>query len=286
MSSAEPVIKLAIIGNPLEHALSPVLQKSLLLSLHRRGGYEKVECDAETLSGVLRRFKREGYTGFNVTIPHKQRILEYLNDIDAEAEFIGAVNTVRLQENKLTGFNTDGLGFRASLETHEVATQGKTALVFGAGGAARAVCFHLLAAGIAHLHIANRTAERAYELIDDLRRHFPGKTVRFAQASICDTVKASHIVVNTTSVGMWPNREKTPHAFEQRLDGKSVIDIVYNPVKTRFLREAEARGAAVIDGLDMLIFQGVEALKIWLQEAFEFDRQSLRKLLKRAQHDA
>ena len=278
------VIKLGIIGYPLAHSLSPDLHVYLLNRLHKDGQYVRYECDESALPDLMRQFAQSGLTGFNVTIPYKKTIMPFLNERSLATEFIGAVNTVHLKAGEFWGYNTDCLGFKQALERRDVTVKNKAAVVFGAGGAARAVCFQLLESGVSALVIFNRTVPAAEKMARDLQIRFPSCKIEFQDLS---TVEATpqmlevDLFVNTTSLGMWPYVDSAPFVFQWDLSNKVVVDVVYNPLRTRFLQIAEDLHAETVDGLDMFIFQGVEALKIWLniEGSIDFNYFELRNFL-------
>jgi len=279
------VLKLGIIGYPLEHSLSPHLHRLFFDEIGVHGEYRLFECRADELADLLAELRRTSVTGFNVTIPHKETILPHLDEVAPEAQFIGAVNTVRITEDGLSGFNTDCIGFQEALLRHGCALGGKTAVVIGAGGAARAVCYQLASDHVRELIILNRTPERAETLSRSISRGFPRCGVRFAglqDSHASDAIRTAGFIVNTTSCGMWPKVQDVPVELTGDLAGKTVMDVVYNPLATQFLRQAQVCGAEIIDGLDMLIYQGAAALQRWLNtsKSITFDYMKVREYLK------
>ena len=202
--------------------------------------------------------------GMNVTIPHKVAVMKLLDKLDPMAEKIGAVNTIVNDDGKLTGYNTDATGFLQPLLEKGIEPNGKSIVLVGAGGASRGISF-VLAEGGANLVILNRNLEKAEHLARQVLKN-TGKTVTVAELSAANLKKAidkTDILVNATSVGMSPNSEETPVPARLLRRGLVVYDIVYNPVKTRLLREAEAAGAETISGIDMLVWQGALAFEKW-----------------------
>ncbi len=247
-----------VIGNPVGHSLSPVMHNAALAALGINGAY--VPLNVVNVGDALIGLKALGFRGVSITIPHKETILEFLDVVDPVAERIGAVNTLLLKNNPddgatpvVHGFNTDWLGARMALEEH-ISLAGRTVLVAGAGGAAKAVGYGLHEAG-AKVLIVNRTEKTGRKLADWLGCGF----VSFGELA---SVQAD-ILVNTTSVGM------VPRACDSVIDPdllpgfKVVMDIVYAPLKTRLLQDAEAAGCVVIDGLAMLLCQGAAQFEIW-----------------------
>jgi len=245
-----------IIGDPVRHSLSPVMHNAAFQTLGLNMAY--VPLPARFLETALAGIKALGIAGVSVTIPHKEAVLPLLDSVDLVARRIGAVNTIRVEQTpqgfiRLEGINTDWLGFnRALAEVMPLA--GSRVLLLGAGGAARAVGFGLREAG-AEVLIANRTRSRAEALAQDLETVCLGfDELRHVRADA---------LVNTTSLGMTPRAEETPLAAELLENFSVVMDIVYAPRRTRLLREAEAAGRTVIDGLNMLLYQGMAQFEWW-----------------------
>ena len=205
-----------------------------------------------------------GIRGLNVTIPHKTEVIKYLDYLDIAAGLIGAVNTIEFGNNGAVGHNTDGIGaVRAINEITSV--KNKKVMILGAGGAARAVAFQILLSGAKTLVISNRTIEKASELRDDLVEKLePDVKVTDLGHELETELKNTDILVNTTPIGMYPNISQKPLVTADMMHEDLVVnDIVYNPLKTGLLDEAEKAGAKTISGVKMLIYQGVESFKIW-----------------------
>lgn len=245
-----------IIGDPVEHSLSPVMHNA---------GYEALGIEDQfvflgskvkvvDIDVVVNAMRKMGIHGLTCTIPHKTEVMKFLDEIDETARKIGAVNTVLNRNGRLVGFNTDWLGAIIPLEKI-TSLSGKKALVLGAGGAARAVVFGLLKKG-ANVKIFNRTKEKAIKLaeefqcqVTDLRRD--------------SEIKDFDIIVNTTSVGMKPLEKETSIPTEFINDKQIVFDIVYVPHETKLLKEAKKRGAKIIHGVEMLLHQGTAQFEIY-----------------------
>lgn len=277
-----------ILGNPLSHSLSPAMHQYLLNEIGQMGRYHTFEVPEQRLADKVRELKSLGFRGFNVTVPYKQAIMSHLDDIDEEARFIGAVNTVLLKNGRLSGFNTDSHGFIKALKINQVQTKDNAAVVLGAGGAARAVIFNLIRCGIKKLFIFNRTLQRAESLSGEVAKFCDSAEITFGELKkdeVTRGINACQLIVNATPLGMWPNVNQSPYLFESDASGLAAIDLIYNPLQTMFLKTAEQAGAKTIDGLDMFIFQGVEALKIWLEEEINFDLKELRNYLIHQSHN-
>ena len=257
-----------IMGYPVAHSLSPVMHTS---AFHHYGLdclYVPFPVAPHTLAVAVAGAVALGICGLNVTIPHKEAILAHLDELSAEARFIGAVNTVQIQAGRTIGHNTDGEGFLQPLRALELAFTETSVCLLGAGGAARAITMALLQAGCPALAIANRTFERAARLAAALQEHFPQAQVHAVPlARAAEVASCSALVVNATSIGL--HQEEAPVVPETCLHaGHIVYDIVYRPLDTPLLQGARRRGATVIPGIDMLIGQGAEAFRLWTNLSF------------------
>jgi shikimate dehydrogenase len=244
------MLRLGLIGFPLGHSLSPALHQAALEHFGLEGSYELLETPSEALAQRVEELK--SYQGFNVTLPHKEKILSFLDEVDPLAREIGAVNTVQIGR-RLVGHNTDLPGFLHSL-TPLGSLEGP-ALVLGAGGAARAVVLALRQLGL-EVWLSNRTLARAQALASLGARQVLTWDERLVWAS------RARLIVNTTSLGLEAPWE-TPLPAEAFPDKGWAVDLVYRPLETRFLREARARGLVVLGGLEMLIWQAALAFELW-----------------------
>jgi shikimate dehydrogenase len=255
---------LCVLGDPVEHSLSPLMHNAVFEGGGHNLAYGAFRVPSEALEEAVRGLKALGFLGFNVTLPHKEAVLPLLDAVSPEAERVGAVNTVEVRERRLVGHNTDGIGaIRALREKRD--PKGAVALVLGAGGAARAISFALASEGVSSLVIANRTREKAERLAEEVREvtGVPTTASSLEEESLRERVSEATLLINATSVGMHPREEETPLTGGITPD-HTVMDIVYNPVETRFLREAREAGAETIDGVGMFVHQGAESLRIWL----------------------
>lgn len=255
-----------IVGYPLLHSLSPALHEFIMKKIGVSGYYHIFEVNKEQLDSTIQRMKACEFIGFNVTIPHKQRIISYLDEITQEAEWMGAVNTVLIKPDKLYGHNTDGIGFIQALKNNNIEIHGKSAVVLGAGGAARAVAYSLMRRGLNKLWVLNRTRSHAELLVNQLSKRIGFSNTNFGrldEETITKAIKSAELLINATSIGMWPDIEANPYSFHNVSSDLTVIDLVYNPIKTKFLKKANMAGIKTIDGLDMLIYQGVESMQLW-----------------------
>nr|WP_253263947.1 shikimate dehydrogenase [Geobacillus sp. BMUD] len=202
-----------------------------------------------------------GIAGVNVTIPHKMAVIPFLDEIDDHARRIGAVNTIVNRGGRLIGYNTDGPGYvRALEEEMNVQFDGKRILVIGAGGGARGVYFSLLQTGALRIDVANRTMEKAERLI---REGDERRSTHLSLAEAETRLAEYDILINTTSVGMHPQEDEQPLSLERLRPGTVVSDIIYNPLETKWLKEAKARGARTQNGIGMLVYQGALAFEKW-----------------------
>ncbi|QJA05321.1 shikimate dehydrogenase [Thermosulfurimonas marina] len=243
---------LGVLGYPVAHSLSPAMHNAALRALGIPAVYGAFEVPPDLLPQAMVGVRALGIGGLSVTIPHKETVMLYLEEIDPVARKIGAVNTVVNREGRLWGTNTDWIGVKRSLEEAGLNLRGRRAAVVGAGGAARAVVFALREAG-AEVEVYNRTLERAQALVQSLGgRAFPLSEI--SQAS-------GEVIIQTTSVGLksWesPVPKEVFHNF------RAAMDLVYVPLRTRFLAEAEAAGCLTIDGLKMLVYQGAEQFRLF-----------------------
>lgn len=251
----------ALIGNPVTKSLSPFIHNYVFDFLKQNKIYIAHKTDKGNLANSIKAIKVLGYGGINVTTPHKIDVIDYLDDLDVSAKNIGAVNTIKIVEGKLMGYNTDGIGFLDMLEENEVELRGKKSLILGAGGAARAIAIILAGTQISHLSVSNRTNERADLLIEELRQ--VNKEIIFSNAFKKHNFREFDLVINATSVGMFPNIDKTPIDLEMINEDAILCDIVYKPHLTKFLKLGLERGHRVIFGIEMLIAQALASQEIW-----------------------
>lgn len=254
-------IKLCVIGDPVEHSLSPVIHNTILERSGLPYVYGRVQVRAEDTAAFLARAKEEGYGGFNATMPHKTALVELMDELDEDAALCRAVNTVVLRDGKARGCNTDGRGFLQMLSDHGFSPEKKTVTVLGAGGAARAAVFKLAQAGAARIFVCNRTPERAAALA----REFPAQITAcaFDGQTLSDCALFSDLLVNTTPIGMTAVAEQfQSFAFLDSLPKAApVCDLIYSPPETELLRRGREQGHRTINGLGMLIHQAIFALE-------------------------
>lgn len=257
-----------LIGWPVSHSVSPAMHNAAFDALGLDWRYVPLPVDP-TLPGAVgdavRGMRAMGMCGVNVTVPHKQAVLPFLDRVEAAAQAMRAVNTIVVEaDGSLTGDNTDAPGFIADLRAHGVEPAGQRMLVLGAGGSARAIVYGLAQARARHITLANRSVERAGRLLDDLRPFLGATTVEVM--ALPDDLRSieADLIVNCTSLGMTPHQDTTPWPHDLSLHpGQIVYDLVYNPADTLLLRQARRHGARAIGGLGMLIWQGALAFERW-----------------------
>jgi len=261
-----------IIGDPVEHSMSPVMHNAAFEALGLNYVYLPFRVHREGLKAAISGMRALNIAGLNVTIPHKMAVIPLLDKLDLLAGRIGAVNTIANENGELAGYNTDASGFLQALRAQGVESEGKRIVILGAGGAAKGISFILAEAG-ASLVILNRTLYRAKELASqiaqDCQRKMEAMTLN--EANLKRAFDRADILVNTTSVGMTPDVDRSPVPGNLLGSRLVVSDIVYNPLETRLLREAKAAGARTIDGLDMLVWQGALAFEKWTGQKAPFE---------------
>jgi shikimate dehydrogenase len=254
----------ALIGDPVEHSLSPHIQNAAFKHLNLNFVYVAFKVTKKNVEKALDGARALGIKGLNVTMPLKTAVIPHLDQLTPEAEKIGAVNTILNDNGKLIGYNTDGLGALKALKANGQNPAGKNILILGAGGAARAIAFTLCKEANAVV-ILNRTLEKAKTLAEELNKTL-GKTVRHGrldEKTLGKEVKSADILVNATSLGMSPYENETPVNMKLLHRNLTVFDLVYNPPETKLLKEAKAVGAKTVDGLSMLVYQGALSFEIW-----------------------
>jgi shikimate dehydrogenase len=246
----------ALFGNPVEHSVSPIIHNAALEKLGLNCRYVCLRLEEENVGKAVDSIRTLGLLGVNVTVPYKQTVLPYLDKIDPVAVKIGAVNTIVNNNGVLIGYNTDWLGFVNSLE-EKVKIKDKKIVLVGAGGVARAMIYGMKERG-GNITIINRTIEKAQALAVEFG-------CEFEAMETLARIKGD-ILVNATCLGMSPEINKSI-ILQDRLSNFSVVfDTIYNPLKTKLLREAEAEGLLIVPGLKMLIYQGAAAFRLWLNQ--------------------
>lgn len=254
----------ALIGDPIEQSLSPAMHNAAFRALGLKCAYIALRVPKPMLADAIAGVRALGIAGLNVTIPHKIGIVGLLDELDESASLVGAVNTVKNDRGKLIGFNTDGEGALRALQGEIGSVKGKEVVLLGAGGAARAIAFSLAKAR-ARLTIANRTVSRARALASTIEQKLGinVEVTSLSRAELTRALKNAGVLINATSVGMYPKTEKTLVHASMMHRGLVVFDIVYGSIRTKLLREARRAGGKTIEGLGMLVHQGALAFEIW-----------------------
>jgi len=255
----------AIIGHPVSQSLSPILHNAAFEAMGLECRYEAIDIHPSDLSERTAVLKAEGFSGFNVTVPHKQEIIPLLDSIDEKARAIGAVNTIVKEQAGFRGYNTDLHGFLKLVEPIAAMINGAHVCVLGAGGAARAVLY-----GLTHdfkpkqITILNRSLERAESLAADFATEtLVIRSESLFQDSLQNFLKDVSVIVNTTSVGMKPYPDATPLDGVKFRKDQTVVDLIYAPLETTLLKEAKKAGATTLGGLGMWLEQAEESFRLW-----------------------
>jgi shikimate dehydrogenase len=253
-----------VIGDPIEHTLSPVMHNAAFSHLKLDFVFLAFRVKAAELENAMRGMRGLGIHGLNVTMPHKNAVVKFLDELDPTVKFLGSVNTILNENGRLIGFDTDGVGALKALRENGVNPDGKRLLLLGAGGAAKAIAYSL-AEEAEELCVLNRASEKAGELAELLSRTFGKKVLGGALSSsaVQRNLQDSDILINATSVGMYPNVGQSLVAPQWLKPDLCVMDIVYNPVETKLVKDAKAAGARVISGVEMLLYQGAASFEIW-----------------------
>ncbi|NJO96703.1 MAG: shikimate dehydrogenase [Pleurocapsa sp. CRU_1_2] len=277
---------LGIIGDPVEHSLSPVMHNAAIASLGLDYIYVPFPVKQGDLATVLAGFSAFDLVGFSITIPHKQEIIPLLTEISDDAANIGAVNTVWRTASGWKGTNTDAEGFVAPLKAMSRDWSKTTPVILGNGGAARAVIAGLMNLGCPEIHIIGRDSNKLARFYQSWSHSTKITSLLKIHNwnNLSSLIPAADLLVNTTPVGMSPHVDASPveESLMQKLKPKAIAyDLIYTPNPTKFLQLAQAQGATAIDGLEMLVQQGVAALQIWLQQPVPIDvmRDSLKEYL-------
>lgn len=252
------------IGLPIAENPTEIMHEAAFDALGLRWRYQLLEVGPDELGDLVRGMKAMKFMGANFTIPHKVAIIDHLDGVAESAQLIGAVNTIRLDEKGgWIGENTDGKGFTGALAEKNVPVAGKNVTVLGAGGAARAISVELALAGVENITIVNRSAKRAEPLVKVINDRTKTKATFVPWRGTYAVDAATDILVNATSIGLFPSTDKPDIDYGAIARGMVVVDVIPNPPETPFLNEAARHGARTIDGLAMLVAQGAIAFEMW-----------------------
>lgn len=253
---------LGVMGDPVIQSKSPVMHQAALHAAGLPGAYVPLHVKADQLEQAIRGIRALGFRGVNVTVPHKIRVMDYLDEMDPAAAAIGAVNTIVHEDGRLIGYNTDGIGYlRSLMEETGAKLNGANIVVLGAGGASRAIIYALLQEKPGCLTIANRTEATAQGLALEWGRL--GSLSACGYHHVRSALETADIVINTTTVGMYPHIEDSPVQPDWLPAGIIVSDLIYNPLETVLLAEAKRKNCRIHNGLGMFIYQGAYAFELW-----------------------
>ena len=264
-----------LLGYPLKHSKSPHMHNTSFEALGLDHVYMAFEVQDGFIKEGLDALKILNAVGGNITMPHKKKVVEYLDDISPDAKIIGSVNTIKIEDGKVTGYNTDGRGFVKALEENGVDFKGKKIVLAGAGGAARAVATQLAFDGAGEIVMFNRTLSTAEEIIDNINNNIPtckGRALEMNEEVLKEEIKDAAVLVNCTSLGMKATIDQAIVSSPDDLPKELfVADIVYDPAQTKLLKLAEEAGCKYMNGLMMMIWQGAIAFKIWTGQDMPVD---------------
>ena len=264
-----------IIGYPLSHSLSPSMHNFIYQKLGIEIVYKKWEIEEQNLKLHIGKINNDDFVGANVTVPYKEKIVPFLDEIKDEAKFTGAVNTIVKNDNKLTGYNTDVYGIEKTLDIKLKNDVIKNAVIFGAGGAAKAALYVLFLKGLKNLIIINRTKANAVKMVDQFNDfNFDHSVLTFNEISQIKTAcLGTDLIINTTILGMKGSGYEDISPIDSTfIDSNSVIfDMVYNPTKTQLIKIALDKNANIIEGLNMLVYQAIKSIELWTGVSPSFD---------------
>lgn len=256
-----------LIGHPISKSLSPEIHNYSFKQNNINARYLALDVKEEDLKEAVDGLRALGIKGCNVTIPHKVNIIKYLDELDEEAKLLGAVNTVKNEDGKLKGYNTDGRGFTNVLKDKNIEIKDGTIAILGAGGAARAISIILAKEGVRKIVVFNRTIEKARIIVNEIVDKFPNVEAEYQSLETNDfNYEEIDILINSTSVGMFPNSDEMPIDLKLFRKRTIVCDIVYKPLETKLLKNAKEQGKETVNGLNMLIYQGILSEEIWFNK--------------------
>lgn len=250
-----------LLGHPVGHSKSPLMHNAAMKQEGLDMVYLAFDVEPCNVKKAIEGLKALNYSGVNVTIPHKESVMEHLDGLSEEAKYIGAVNTIINRNGKLIGDNTDGRGFMQSLKNESFDVVDKKVLLIGAGGAAKAVATKLLLEGVSSIGISEIDKTKGMQLVDHLNSLGKGRKALFVEELKKNAIE-SNLIINCTPVGM---KESDPLLLtEKEMNSEQLVfDLIYNPSKTKLLQEAEKKGAKILNGLGMLVYQGALSFEMW-----------------------
>ena len=274
---------IGVIGKNIKNSLSPLFHNQIILKHSLNFCYLPFQVAETDLNIAIQGIKALNIKGVNITFPYKEKVIEFLDEVGESARRIGAVNTIVNNKGFLTGYNTDVIGFKKSLqEDGKFVIKGKKAVILGAGGAARAVVYALLEEEIEEICIFNRTLEKAKKIKQNLSSFFPKSRISvflLEGENLKEKIEKAHLLVNATSLGMPPRVDNTPLPDEKLFHPNLLVyDLIYRPARTLFLRQAKRAGAKIINGLPMLVYQGIESFYLWT--GLKLERKEVLEIIK------
>ena len=264
-----------IIGYPLSHSLSPPMHNFIYQKLGIEILYKKWEIEEQNLELHIRKINNDDFVGANVTVPYKEKIVPFLDEIKDEAKFTGAVNTIVRNNNQLIGYNTDVFGIKETLDIQFKSDEINNVVIFGAGGAAKAALYVLFQKGLKNLTIINRTKANAVKMVDQFNNfNFEYSVLTFNEIPQIKTAcQSTDLIINTTILGMkGSGYEDISPVDSTFINSNSIIfDMVYNPTKTQLIKIALDKNANIIEGLNMLVYQAIKSIELWTGISPSFD---------------
>ncbi|MBK7104553.1 MAG: shikimate dehydrogenase [Ignavibacteriae bacterium] len=265
-----------IIGHPIKHSLSPMMHNLCFHSQKLNYVYLPFDVPTSNLKGALKALNMLGIRGLNVTLPHKEKIMQFMDHVSEEASIVGAVNTIVSEGNQLFGYNTDINGIVETLMPYKEKLAKSVVTIIGAGGAARSVIFSLIRHfKVEKINIINRTEERSEAMKDYFKdkMHFDAIYSHELMAKEnTEVYQSSNLIINTTSIGLFPNIDDTPTDIAESFNSSQIVfDLIYNPIRTKFLQIAESQNATILDGLKMFVIQGAKSFELWTGAEMEYD---------------
>lgn len=259
-----------LLGNPVKHSISPNMHNSAFRKLALDYAYLAFEIEDGFLEDAINAMKIFKAKGFNITMPYKEKVIDFLDAVSEDAQIIGSVNTVLNDNGKLVGYNTDGRGFIKALEESKMEYKGKKIVIAGAGGAAKAIAVQLAFEGAKEVVVLNRTLSNADEIANNINENIHtcnARALEFHESSLKEELQNANIFVNCTPIGMKSNVDESIISDISTLHKDLfVADIIYDPLKTKLLSMAEKAGCRTMNGIGMIIYQGALAFKIWTGE--------------------
>lgn len=245
--------KFLVIGNPIDHSLSPFMHNWVFKKLKIDAKYQKLKISDSELPNIIKKINNENIDGINVTIPYKNRIIKYLDIINPRAKSINAVNIVYKSNNKIIGNNTDWYGFTMALKKNNISVIDKEIIILGSGGSAKSIVFSLINLGVKKINIISQ---------NNKNHLFKNKFVNiYNYNQLSRLINANSIIINTTPIGMINNNLPIDSMLLSK--EQTIIDIIYTPLETNLIKHAKELGAVNLNGLDMFIYQGLATIDIW-----------------------